>query len=581
MVVLPSSLRIVALSLALCLPDLATASPTPANPLASVVSKVGSTVSSAVSAVSSVAAAASAVAVNGYAPKPAVCPTTPLVRPASGLSTGESTFVSNRQAKANAGLAAWLTKTNSGFSTSKLPVLALTSSGGGLRALLNGAGVIQGFDARDSNVGVSGVFQGLTYQGGLSGGAWLLSSFAGNNYPTITSLKTGLWETAFQDSVLDPANVFAGVAYSEVSADIAAKQAAGHPITVVDPYGRLLSYQLLYGTDGGVADTLSGITSLSNFTSHNVPYPIITSRGVNELEGECSIPDNATQYEFHPYEFGSWDAGVHAFTQTAYLGSALTGGSPTVAGACTKNYDNLGYVLGTSSNVFVAACDVIPPSNSSTDLGEALEAIVAKDHTPVVQDIYAIYRNPFYNYSGSPLVSSQTQLDLVDGGVATVNGQNDPIWPFIQPARNVSALIVSDNSADTTTNFPNGTEIHETYIQAKLQGLTKMPVIPPVSTFISKGLNTRATFFGCNDSSVITIIYLPNVAYSYASNTSTLQLEYPKAETDGIIGNGVNIANQNGTAGWPTCLGCAIQMKTGTTLPAACTACFQKYCYTT
>lgn len=514
------------------------------------------------------------LSLSAYAPYPAICPSTPLVRAASGLSSNEASYIRERTPKANAALASWLTSTNAGFDTCKLPLVGLTSSGGGYRALLNGAGVVQGLDSRDSSIGVSGVFQGLTYQAGLSGGGWLLSSFAGNDYPTISSLKTGLWETAFQDSLLDPAQFLAASAYGAVVNDITAKQKAGFAPTIVDPYGRLLSYQLLYGIDGGVTKRVSGIAHGGNFSSQNVPYPILTATGVTP--GQCAPGLNATQYEFHPYEFGSWDAGVRAFTQTAYLGSSLTNGKPTTPGICEMNYDNLGYVLGTSSNIFADICALVPAVNSTVSLVSSLEAIVDKAHPPALRDTYATYPNPFHGYAGSPLVSAQTELDLADGGLT---GQNNPIWPFIQPARNVSVLIVNDNSADTTTNLPNGTEIYETYLQARAQGLTKMPKIPPVSTFISEGLNKRATFFGCNDTSVITIVFLPNVEYTTASNTSTSQLSYPKAQTDAIIANGVQIANQNGTKGWATCLGCAIQMKTGTKLPAACTACFEKYCY--
>ena len=163
-----------------------------------------------------------------YAPIRTSCPSTPLLRPADGLSPSESAYLAGRKFKADAALKAWLLKTNSTFQTSKLPTVALTSSGGGYRALLSGAGVIQGFDARDSNVGTSGVLQATSYHAGLSGGAWLLSSFAGNNYPTITSLKDGVWKQAFQDSLLDPAYPFAAGAYLAVTNDVEAKEAAGY-----------------------------------------------------------------------------------------------------------------------------------------------------------------------------------------------------------------------------------------------------------------------------------------------------------------------------------------------------------------
>ena len=262
-------------------------------------------------------------AISGYAPVPAICPGSPLVRTASSISASESAYIASRQPIATVALGTWLQKVNTTFQTTNLPTVALTTSGGGLRSLLTGAGVIQALDVRDSNVGTSGLYQGLTYQAGLSGGGWLLSSFAGNNYPTISSLETNLWTLAFEETLLVPANLGVGGAYAQVALDIEAKEAAGFPPTIVDPYGRLLSYQLLYGPDGGVAIELSSITGLSNFTSHNVPFPIITALNVETMTGACLPPNNTPIYEFTPFEFGSFDAGINAFTQTKYLGIIL------------------------------------------------------------------------------------------------------------------------------------------------------------------------------------------------------------------------------------------------------------------
>lgn len=280
-------------------------------------------------------------AISGYAPIPATCPNTPLVRAATSISASEASYISARAPVASAALGAWLRKVNSGFNTTSLPAVALTTSGGGLRSLLTGAGVIQALDSRDSNVGTSGLYQGLTYQAGLSGGGWLLSSIAGNDYPTISNMQTSLWNSAFAETLLIPANLGVGGAYAQVSADVAAKDAAGFPPTIVDVYGRLLSYQLLKGPDGGVAVELSSITGYDNFTSHRVPYPIITSLNVETATGACIPPNNSVIYEFSPYDFGSFDAGVNAFTQTKYLGTSLSNGIPAKA-TCETNYDNLG-----------------------------------------------------------------------------------------------------------------------------------------------------------------------------------------------------------------------------------------------
>jgi lysophospholipase len=103
-----------------------------------------------------------------YQPVSAKCPDTPLVRDATELGSEESSYVSSRKTKADAALSAWLQKQGS-FSNGSQPIVALASSGGGYRALLAGAGVIKALDGRDSNTSVSGLYQALTYQAGLSG----------------------------------------------------------------------------------------------------------------------------------------------------------------------------------------------------------------------------------------------------------------------------------------------------------------------------------------------------------------------------------------------------------------------------
>jgi len=448
--------------------------------------------------------------------------------------------------------------------------------------MLAGAGVIQGLDARDSNVSTSGLFQALSYQAGLSGGGWLLTSFAGNNYPTISSLSNSLWKEAIRDSLLVPEFLLFALAYAEIVGNVAAKEAAGYDTTIVDVYGRLLGYQLYKQAEGGAGVTLSSVTGFSNWTSHAAPYPIITSLGVKVWEGECLPGPNATTYEFSPYEFGSWDSDVSAFTPTQYLGTSLNNGKTT--NSCTTNFDNIGLVAGTSSNLFSELCTSLPPpENSTKDLTATLEKLLDNIHEVTTSDEYARYPNPFYNYQSSTQVqnsannvSAQEVLSLVDGGLAL---QNNPIFPFLQPARNISVILVNDNSADTSNNFPNGSEILTTYVQSFNHNLTRMPYIPPVETFISERLNQRPTFFGCNDTSKVTIVYIPNFNYTFASNTPTAKLVYSEAETEAMIANGVQIASQGGKQGWATCLGCAVMMKTGQALASACGACFEEYCY--
>ncbi|KAF4630652.1 hypothetical protein G7Y89_g7491 [Cudoniella acicularis] len=492
-----------------------------------------------------------AAATSAYAPITATCPSGSLVRAASGLSDSEETYRVGRKAVADVALKAWLEKTDSGFGTADLPTVRL--DGGGYRAMLLGGGVIQALDGRDSSVSTSGLYQALTYQAGLSGGGWMLTSLAGNNYPTISYLLNNLWKEALRDSILDPEFLLAAVAYTEIADDVFAKDAAGYDTTIVDPYGRLLGYQLYEGSDGGVAKTLSSITTLSNFVSLSVPYPILTALGAKVWLGECTPGPNATTYELTPYEFGSWDSDLSAFMQTSYLGTSMKNGIPTTS-LCTKDYDNLGFIAATSSNIWSTLCLSVPvPENSSSSLADTLAAIVDEAHEITTSDEYARYPNPFYEYQSSTQVpnsandiTAQEVLSLVDGGQAL---QNNPVFPFLQPARNVSVLLVNDNSDDTSDIWPNGTEILTTYVQSFNHNLTRMPYIPPVATFLSQGLNKRATFFGCNDTSKVTIVYLPNYNFTYDSNKSTAQLIYSESESESMVQNGGEIATQGGKEG--------------------------------
>lgn len=529
-------------------------------------------------------------ATNPYAPVSTACPSTPLVRQADSISDAEASYIGQRYTKASQALESWLANINSGFGSVsaegvKAPLIALTSSGGGYRAQLSGAGVIKGFDGREAaQTEVSGLYQAVTYEAGLSGGSWLLSSLAGNNWPTISTLQSELWETALQFSIIVPPILLSQQArpiYNQVLADIQAKTAAGFEPSLVDSWGRLLSYGLLLGPDGGVQNTMTNIAAASNFTSHNAPYPIITALGSDRtINGVCIPQPNATQYEFHPYEFGSWDAGVDAFVVSQYLGTSFSGGNPV--GNCITNYDQLGYVLGTSSNVFAAACSAVPANmtaeTTSLSVVENLAYLAAPGAPGLPESgIFGLYPNPFQNFQSSPHVASQQTLELVDGGVG-VGYQGNPIWPFLHRA--VDVMIVNDNSADTTGNFPNGSEIYNTYQAAVAAGLTTMPFIPDAEVFVQNGLNKRPTFFGCNGEDVTTIIFIPNVNYTYPSGQPTAKIQYNVNETIGMIANGVEIANFGGEADWPLCLACGIMKKSGISpLPYGCDTCYAKYCY--
>lgn len=47
------------------------------------------------------------------------------------------------------------------------------------------------------------------------------------------------------------------------------------------------------------------------------------------------------QYEFTPYEMGSWMQPVGEFTNIEYLGTSMMNGKPTNKSACVRGFDRV------------------------------------------------------------------------------------------------------------------------------------------------------------------------------------------------------------------------------------------------
>jgi lysophospholipase len=90
-----------------------------------------------------------------------------------------------------------------------------------------------------------------------------------------------------------------------------------------------------------------------------------------------------------------------------------------------KNYDNLGYVLGTSSSKFNEGCG----TTSLSIIASGLDPIVQTVHNLTRRDLFAPYPNPFRKYPGSPAVEKADELYLVDGG------QGEPFQDFIESSQ--------------------------------------------------------------------------------------------------------------------------------------------------
>ncbi|MCJ1318060.1 Lysophospholipase 1 [Xylographa vitiligo] len=551
---------------------------------------------------------------DGYTPQGGDCPSTrPTLRAAEGLSSQETSWLETRRNITLPAMEQLLNRLNiSGFdastyfsnnmgNTSMLPNIAVAVSGGGYRACLNGGGAIQAFDSREDNSTATGHLGGLlqsaTYLAGLSGGGWLVGSIFVNNFTTISGLlynnnASSVWE--FQNSIFEgPATgglqVLDSTEYFDTIYNDVQGKTVHYDTSITDYWGRALSFQLVNATDGGPDYTWSSTASEDFFTSGQSPMPILVTDG--RAPGQLLISGNTTVYEFNPWEFGTFDPTTYGFVPLEFLGSNFSGGVLPPNDQCVRGFDNVGYIMGTSSSLF----NTFLLNINTTSIPSAFKSVLTHLLADVGEnndDIASYTPNPFLGFHNSTSVVAQSPtLTLVDGGEDL---QNIPLHPLIQPSRAVDVIFAVDSSADTTYNWPNGTSLVATYQRAlNASGIangTAFPAVPDQNSFVNLGLNTRPTFFGCNASNTSAptplVVYIPNAPYVYYSNVSTFDPSYNTSERNAIVANGNAVASRaNATVDptWPACVACAILSRsfdrTATPVPSVCTQCFQTYCW--
>jgi lysophospholipase len=252
-------------------------------------------------------------ALDNYAPASISCPSPrPTIRDATALSPEETAWLpvrGNNTISALKGLLGRLNITgldtneyidniikdiDGGNTSALLPRISIAISGGGYRALMNGAGAIAAFDNRTANSTgngqLGGLLQATTYLSGLSGGSWVVGSLYMQNFTTVESIISStsgflstLWQ--FGDSILEgmslhlhfypdcslrmtitpgPRGLPVGEYYRELYQSVQDKVDAGYNTTITDYWGRALSYQLVNASDGGPGNASIKMFNLGN-----------------------------------------------------------------------------------------------------------------------------------------------------------------------------------------------------------------------------------------------------------------------------------------------------------------------------
>jgi lysophospholipase len=549
---------------------------------------------------------------NGYTPEAVTCPDVrPSIRNGSSLSQQEIDWTYTRRNETITPIRELLSRIAiPGFDSNAylanveneptaLPNIGLSLSGGGYRAMLNGAGAIAAWDNRSTSSttpgNLGGLLQSATYVSALSGGAWLIGSLYTNNFTSVQASvnSPAIWQ--FEDSILEGPEQYALLDYyRDIYDDVDNKDAAGYQRSITDYWGRALSYQLVDAEDGGPGFTFSSIADDADFSAGRTPLPFLIALGRDP--GEEVLNVNSTVYEFTPWELGSSDPTLHGYVPLKYVGSQFRNGSLPSDQDCINGFDNVGYVMGTSSSLFNQFILYLEdPENPYVP--DDIPGFVRDGLTSILNvfsdnnnDIADWTPNPFRGYNPEENDAAiSDRLTLVDGGEDL---QNIPFHPLLSIERAVDVVFAVDSSADTNFSWPDGQSMQATYersLEPISQG-TGFPAAPGRSTFINLGLNARPSFFGCDSSNVSDphplIVYLPNYPYLYQSNITTFTLSLNNSERDAIIQNGwATVTQLNGTRDeqWPVCVGCAMLHRsferTNTTVPEACAQCFDRYCW--
>ncbi|XBW34739.1 hypothetical protein QEN19_000306 [Hanseniaspora menglaensis] len=553
------------------------------------------------------ASGALSAATSVYQPTFVSCPSnsSSLIRSSSGLSSKESEWVSKRDAITEPILKSFLSQQLANSTLDKVfsddneqkPKVAFAVSGGSYRAMLAGAGMLSAFDNRtnDNNGAgkLGGLLQSATYLAGLSGGNWLTTSLAFNDWISVQDIvdqiksdNSSLWNIT--NSILAPFGAAEPMEdllrWATIRTDIQNKEDAGFPVSIIDLWGLALSYQFF--PTGAENLIWSSLQSSDVFSNAEMPFIISTAEQYNEVE---SI--NTTIFEFNPFEFGSWEHSK--FADIEFLGTDLKNGSPVNSSKCVNGFDNAGYILGTSAALFNEVAANIDNLGLTGSVKQILEILISS--WAAENGIPASYPNPFYGLDaesqdfGSNITLTE-DLYLVDGGE---DGETIPLVPLLQKEREVDAIFAFDMDANTEQLWPNGLSLYATYArQAQPIGSEiAFPFVPNTTVFVDESLNEKTVFFGCNSTLLSelshippVVVYIPNKEYTYASNTSTFKLSYTDEETLGMIENGYTAAYQNNDdSSYATCISCAVILRSQQRLDISpseeCQSCFDKYCW--
>ncbi|KAF4125270.1 cytosolic phospholipase A2 [Geosmithia morbida] len=401
------------------------------------------------------------------------------VRVSDELCDDEKEYLSRRKRVIRVALARYLDLREDDIHPDDVPTIAMCGSGGGLRALIAGAGSILATEE-------DGLFDCVTYTAGVSGSCWLqafnLSSLAKGRVATLVehlksraSTHIAYPPVALQSLVSLPTSKYllSGIV----------EKLRGDPnadFGLVDVYGLLLAARYLVPKgDLGVNERDFKFSNQRDYIKYGQsPMPIYTAvrheipglnpDGTADMTAEQAKEQAKNEswfqwFELTPYEFFCEEFG--AGIPTWALGRKFQDGEDVPPPPENKGFHmpeiRVPLLLGVFGSAFCATLnhyyrEIRPVVSNMTGFGTVDEMITGKssDLSKVHPIDPARIPNFAYRMHGKlpkttpASVYDQEYIQLMDAGMSN----NLPVYPLLRPGRNVDVMITFDNSADVRTD---------------------------------------------------------------------------------------------------------------------------------
>ncbi|KAI2637104.1 FabD/lysophospholipase-like protein [Hypomontagnella submonticulosa] len=414
------------------------------------------------------------------------------VRVSDELCDEEKEYLARRKKVATAALAKYLGIDEKDINPEDVPTIAMCGSGGGLRALVAGAGSLLATQE-------DGLFDCVTYTSGVSGSCWLQSLY----HSSITNCRF--------DRMVDHLKARIGVhiayppaAFTSVTSSPTNKlllsslveKLKGDPkadFGLVDVYGILLAARLLVPKgELGINERDFKLSNQREYIKYGQsPMPIYTAvrHEIPDVAGKASkqAKEIAKQeswfqwFELTPYEFfcEEFNAGIPTWA----LGRRFRDGEDVPPEGNDFHLPELRMpiMMGIFGSAFCATLshyyrEVRPLVKSLTGFATIDEMIYGynEDLEKVHPIDPAQIPNFTYNMQGKLRFTTPTTIynneyiQLMDAGMSN----NLPIYPLLRPGRDVDIIVAFDASADVRTD--NWLSVADGY--ARQRGVKGWPI---------------------------------------------------------------------------------------------------------